>query len=187
MVEHDRGIEHARTRLLYDDTAPRFRKPVNPSVLKFRRPGILFLPVTVLVAAAVPTAMATGALFPAMSLGPEPVAAAFGSFFVLAVLMGLGLSRREEQSFALLLPNLLSASHLLLLVALGVAFFGAGPQGNATIQQLVDGFPGPAMGTTTLNLLKAYCVLFALITVASVAAALVMRLIGFRRVVAGNV
>ena len=186
MAEQSHGIDDSRTRLLYDDAAPRFRKPINATVLKFRRPSLLFIPLALIITAAVPTALSVSALAPVMAVEPKWLAAALGSFFVLAVALGLALAKREQHSFALLLPNLLSASHLLLLLALIGVFVAAGPMQNADVAQLVAGFPGPPMGSFSMNLMKGYCLFFALITVSCLVAAVVMRFIGFRRVVAGE-
>lgn len=183
---HGHGIDDARTRLLYDDQAPRVRQPINATVLKFRRPSVLVLPLALILTAAVPTALAVAALMPSLPVPPQWLAGVLGSFFLLALSLALALAKREDESFALLLPNLLSASHLLLLLALIGTFVAAGPFQNTYVANLVTTFPGPAMGSFVLDLMKSYCILFVLITIASFISSLVFRVVGFRRVVAGE-
>ena len=178
--------ETAAQRLLYDDAAPRLRQPVNPTVLKFRRPAFLFIPLTVAVAAALPASFVAAALAAPSPDALPGVGAVFGGFFLFALTIALFLSRREEGSYALLTPNLVSVSHAALLLAFLSAILVPGLLASPPVAGVMAGLPGPTLPTPQLELLKAYCILFVLVTLASTAAALVLRLIGFRRVVAGS-
>ena len=180
-VDDETSVE----RLLYDDTAPRLRRPINPTVLKFRRPSFLFMPLTVVIAAVIAGAIATFGI--AGSSAELPViAGVFAGFFLLIMVLALVFSRREEDSYALLTPNLVSLAHAMLLIGFVVAIVMPGALSAPTVQGILAGLPGPQLESPQLELFKAYCILFVVITVASVVGALVVRLIGFRRVVAGT-
>lgn len=171
-------------RLLYDDEAPRLRRPINATVLRFRRPAVLIVPLALVVAAILPAILGALLIEPSTPWPLETVAAVM-AVFILIILMGaLALARREERSFALLVPNTLSVAHALLALLLLAGFIVGGPLGVDEVPQLLAGLPGPAVPTFELTMMKAYVFLFLVVTAASILAMMLFRVLGFRRVVA---
>ncbi|MEM9840379.1 MAG: hypothetical protein AAF830_14660 [Pseudomonadota bacterium] len=182
------GIERETSseRLLYDDAAPRLRRPVNATVLKFRRPAFLFLPLALALAPAIATAILVMGLSASTPDFLQMAAMVFGSFFFVCVVLALLFARRSEGSFALFTPNLISAAHAGLLIAFIAALVMPQAVQMPAAQMLLGTMPGPELPNPQLGLFKAYVVLFALITAACVAAGIVLRWVCFRRVVAGT-
>ncbi|MEM1380152.1 MAG: hypothetical protein AAGH41_05960 [Pseudomonadota bacterium] len=178
--------EAAASRLLYDDTAPRLRKPITPAVLQFRRPVFLAAPAGVLIASLV------AAGFTGLSLGGQDsetalaIGLGYAGFALPAIVIALYFARRKGESFALVAPNLLSVSHTFLLLGFLALAFVPGLGQTRAAETLAGAIPGPQLPSPGLEALKGYCVLFIVVTVASVLASMSLRLVGLRRVVAGG-
>ncbi len=176
--------ETAAVRLLYDDEAPRLRRPINPTILQFRRPLFFFAPLALLLSAGLPALAAGVLLSEALPWTREVVAAGLGSFLALIIFFALVLARREERSFSLLVPNTLSAAHGFLALCFLGAFILAGPLGRAEVPQIFALLPGPPVDELPLQFAKAYIFFFLVVTVTSILAILLMRFVGLRRVIA---
>lgn len=185
-MEDRRRRETSTERLLYDDAAPRLRRPINPTVLKFRRPAALVIPLAIVIG----TAVSSGTMI-AVLVANEPgvlmlAGAVFGGFFLAGVLLALIVSRRSGGIYALFTPNLISVSHAVLLLAFVSAIAMPEVLQVPPAEALLGALPGPELPTPRLGLFKAYVVLFVLITAASIAAGVLVRLVCFRRVIAGE-
>jgi hypothetical protein len=176
--------ERAATRLLYDDQAPRLRRPVNPTVLRLRRPGALFFPLSLLFAAGIPgagTAWLAGRVGVAVPDAAVAVLTTSGGF-ALVLMCALALARREEKSFALLLPNVLSVAHAILAVGFLAAFALIQQPGFSVIGRYAGLVPGPRFDLANHQLAYAYCILFLLVTAGGIIASVLFRLVGLGRV-----
>lgn len=175
--------ETSAQRLLYDDAAPRKVRPINKVVLRFRRPGLLFAPLALAISAGLP---ATGAAFVLGDVLPGDIAlnaAAIGGVMALFLLLALVFARREENSFALVTPNMLTVSHAFLSLALIGAFVAGGPMQVEAVPRVLGALPGPMFDELQLQIFKAYLVLFILMTAAAVVSAQLFKFLGLRRVV----
>lgn len=185
MDDIDENITAAE-RLLYDDEAPRIRRPINASVLMFRKPALFFLPLAVLISAGLPAAAGGFVMAGALPWTPPVVAAGLGSFLAIILFVSLVMASRGEKSFALLVPNTLSTAHAFLVICFVAAFVMAGPMGRTEIPQILSMLPGPPVEGLHLQFAKAYILFFLAVTVCSVASIMLMRVLGFRRVIAGS-
>lgn len=174
----------AAERLLYDDAAPRVRRPMQTRVLRLRRPAFLILPLALAVSAAAPGYLAARLLAGVVELPVNAAAAGLSLLIAAILLVGLLLARREERSFALLAPNSLSAAHALLLLAFAAVFVAAGPLEEERVTRVLAGLPGPPLAAPHLQLFKAYCLAFTGITGLTLLGVVLLRLLGFHRVVA---
>ncbi|NNU16729.1 hypothetical protein HK107_10385 [Parvularcula sp. ZS-1/3] len=175
----------ANLRLLYDDDAPRLRRPINESVLVLRRPSVLFAPVAVLIAAGIPAAVLAFLTADMLPFSLEQMGIAYGAFLTLVLVAAIGLAKREQRSFALLMPSTLSMAHFGLLIAAIAGLVAAG-SGIEAVPQTLAGLPGPQLDTIQLQLMKGYMVFFVLMTVAAILSVFLLRIIGFQRVVAAD-
>ncbi|MCQ8184965.1 hypothetical protein [Parvularcula maris] len=176
--------QEAASRLLYDDERPRLRRPVNPTVLKLRRPAFLVMPLVFALACIGPS---FGVAYLAADLLPVSetvLASGLSGFMALTLLLTLALARRQEKSFALLIPNALSVSHALLIVTAGALFAVPSLLAAEPVAAVLSSLPGPALEEPPLQLAKAYIGAFLLVTGVSIGAVVVFRILGLRRVVA---
>jgi hypothetical protein len=184
-MEDDVRVEDARVRLLYDDDRPRLRRPINPTVLKLRRPTFLVLPlVFVLTSCAVGYGAASVVSPLVLNAAPLAVAAVLAVFTAAVLGLTLMLGSREEKSFALLLPNALSVGHALLMLVATAVLLVPGLLSGEVASQALAALPGPRLDDAVLMLAKAYVLAFVLVTLASGASVVLFRLLALRRVVA---
>lgn len=171
-------------RLLYDDAEPRVRRPISPTVLKFRRPALLFFPLTLIVAALVPGYLGATLLGDIVPGKTEVVAGSLGIFFLLVLGFAVLLARREGGSFALLMPSTLSVTHALLMLAFIGAFAGGSVLQGTAFPAILGAVPGPQLDEPHLMIFKAYCFFFVVLTLMAILSVFILRIVGFRRVVA---
>jgi hypothetical protein len=176
--------DEAHARLLYDDERPRLRRPVNPTILQLRRPVFLVLPVVFVLACAGPSFAAAYLAADLLPFRVTALALGLSGFMAPILFLTLMLARRQEKSFALLIPNALSVSHALLILAAGAMFAAPSLTSSEPVAAVLASLPGPVLEEPPLQLAKAYIGAFLLVTVVSIGAVVVFRLLGLRRVVA---
>ncbi|WP_189576434.1 hypothetical protein [Parvularcula lutaonensis] len=176
--------ETSAERLLYDDAEPRLLRPVQSTVLKLRRPALLFFPLTLIIAALVPGILGAALLRGIVPGQIEVVAGSLGTFFLVVLGFAVLLARREGGSFALLMPSTLSVTHFLLMLGLAAAMFGSPMLQGTAFPAILGSVPGPQLDEPHLMVFKAYCFFFVVLTLMAVLSVFILRITGFQRVVA---
>jgi hypothetical protein len=114
------------------------------------------------------------------------LAAVFASYLLFSLSSALVLARRDK-GFSLLTAYHLTLNHMVLLFVAAAAFVAGGPLGRPEIIEVLSFVPDRGLdGGFPLRLAQGYVAVFILATALSVASALLLRLLGLRRMVASE-